>query len=41
MWTGRSKLMGATYVDNIPLVVVNLVESDSDDSEFEFADELD
>ena len=33
--------MGSSAVNNIPSVVINLAESDSDDSEFEFVDELD
>ena len=35
------KLMGTSPLDNIPPVVMNLAELDSDDSEFEFVDELD
>ena len=34
------KLMGTSPVNNIPPVVINLAESDSDESEFEFVDEL-
>ena len=33
--------MGTSSVDNIPPVIINLAESDSDDSEFEFVDKLD